>query len=98
MLEEESKKARLRQKVEKYFDLGFFGIGTEYHNVVMPNKKPRGKELSKNQKRRNRSISRIRVKVEHSFAGVKRLYITYNVCRIKRDDFIDLVSCNIQKA
>jgi len=29
MLEEESKKARLRQKVEKYFDLGFFGIGTE---------------------------------------------------------------------
>jgi hypothetical protein len=98
MLVEESQKEKLSSKIKKLFDLAFIGIETDYPDAVLPNKKPKGKELTKRQKQQNRKISRIRVKVENSFAGVKRLRIVYNVCRIKRDDFIDLVfdvSCGI---
>ena len=38
----------------------------------MPHKKPKGKELTQEQKDENKEISKIRVKVEHSIAGIKR--------------------------
>lgn len=96
MLEEESAEAGLPQKLKILFDLAFLGIINP--NAVMPNKKPKGKELTKSQKKKNRSISKRRVKIENSFAGVKRLYITYNVCRIRNGKLIDLVfavSCGL---
>jgi hypothetical protein len=98
MLEEESQKARLPDSIKKLFDLGFYGIGKEYNNVIMPNKKPKGKSLKQNEKRKNRIISRVRVKIENAFAGVKRLRIVYNVSRIKRDYFENLIftiSCGL---
>lgn len=91
MLEEESKKEKLPSNIEKLFDLAFIGINSVYPNAILPNKKPKGKILSKRKKMKNRIISRVRVKIENSFAGVKRFRIVYNVSRIKRDDFIDLV-------
>ena len=98
MLEEESRTEKLHPKIKKLFDLAFIGVEKDYPDAVLPNKKPKGRELTKRQKQQNRKISRIRIKVENSFAGVKRLRIVYNVCRILRDDFIDLVfnvSCGI---
>ena len=96
MLEEESSEVGLPQKLKILFDLAFLGITNT--NAVMPNKKPKGKELTKSQKKKNRAISKIRVKIENSFAGVKRLFITYNVCRIRNEKLIDLVftvSCGL---
>jgi len=46
--------------------------------VVQPKKKPRGGELTEDEKERNRTISKVRVRVEHSIGGVKR-------CRIVKD-------------
>ncbi len=91
MLVEESRNKELPKKIEKMFDLGFLGIEAKCKNTILPFKKPKGRELTKKQKRRNRAISRIRVKIENSFSGVKRLRIVYNISRIRRDDFIDLV-------
>lgn len=98
LLREESKIRKLPQKIKKLFDLAFLGLESEYENVVMPKKKPKGKELTERQKTSNKKISRVRVRIENAFAGVKRLRIVYNVSRTRRDDFIDLtfiVSCGI---
>jgi hypothetical protein len=61
-------------------DTGFQGHNPENVNVMMPTKKPKGKELSEDQKELNRSISSFRVLVEHAIGGAKR-------CRIVKDRF-----------
>ncbi|MCY6494616.1 transposase [Leptolyngbya sp. GGD] len=53
-------------------DLGFQGLQSEYTNIRIPHKKPRGGELSKKQKQENRSLSQSRVVCENAFAGIKR--------------------------
>jgi hypothetical protein len=98
MMIEESRKRKLPQRIDKFFDLAFLGMDSGYDNVVMPRKKPKGRELTQKQKRSNRKISRIRVRIENAFAGVKRLRIVYNVSRTRRNDFIDLtfrVACGL---
>lgn len=98
MLETETSETKLPRKIPKLFDLGFYGIEKTYTDAILPNKKPKKKELTKEEKEQNRMISQVRVKIENSFAGVKRLRIVYNVSRIRREDFIDLVflvSCGI---
>lgn len=64
----------------------------------MPKKKPKGRGLTEKEKKANRKISRIRVRIENAFSGVKRLRIVYNVSRIKRSEFINLtfiVACGL---
>jgi len=61
-------------------DTGFQGHDPEGVNIKMPTKKPKGKELSEEQKETNRSISSVRVKVEHAIGGAK-------ICRIVKDRF-----------
>ena len=98
MLAEESKKRKLPQRIKKLFDLAFLGLASEYENVVIPKKKPKGKELTEKQKNSNKKISRVRVRIENAFAGVKRLRIVYNVSRTRRDEFIDMtfiVACGL---
>ncbi|WP_442940372.1 transposase family protein [Nostoc sp.] len=38
----------------------------------MPDKKPRGKQLTQEQKQSNREKSSVRVKFEHTISGIKR--------------------------
>jgi hypothetical protein len=76
-------------------DLGFQGIDPQNVLVVMPEKKPKGKELSSQQKSVNTFISSIRVKVEHDIAGVKRCRIIRNKVRLHgldvRDRIVNIV-------
>lgn len=61
-------------------------------------KKPRGGELTCAQKQQNREYSRIRVRVEHALAGVKRSRITKEVLRNCKAGFSDLamvVACGL---
>jgi hypothetical protein len=44
----------------------------------MPTKKPKGKELTEEQKLENKKISSFRILVEHAIGGVKR-------CRIVKE-------------
>ena len=58
-----------------WVDLGFQGIEKDFPclEVVIPNKKPRGKELGVEQKAENTMVARVRILSEHAIGGIKRL-------------------------
>jgi hypothetical protein len=70
-------------------DLGFQGLQNEFVNVRLPHKKPKGKELSEQQKQENREFSSQRVKCEHAHAGIKRYRAVTDVYRNRVPDFDD---------
>jgi hypothetical protein len=72
-------------------DTGFQGYAPEGATVEQPTKKPRGKELSPEQKEENRKISSERVFVEHSIGGIKVFHIVSTIFRNIKDGFNDLV-------
>ncbi|MCP4972053.1 MAG: transposase [Arcobacter sp.] len=55
------------KQVELTGDLGYHGIS----QMNLPHKKPKGKELTKEQKQFNKMLSSRRIKVEHSFGKMK---------------------------
>jgi hypothetical protein len=57
---------------------------------VSAEKKPRGKQLTPEEKEQNRKLSRVRVRVEHALAGVKRSRRVKAVLRNTKEDFSDL--------
>ena len=75
-------------------DLGFQGLQNEFDNIHLPHKKPRGKELSDQQKQENREFSRQRVKCEHAHAGIKRYRSVTDVYRNRVADFDDRLMLN----
>jgi hypothetical protein len=81
-------------------DLGFTGVNKDYPDasVMKPKKKPHGKELSDKEKAKNKVISSIRVRVEHAIGGIKRMRITTDKFRNKKESFNDkamLISCGL---
>lgn len=74
-----------------YQDTGFQGFALEGVTIMQPKKKPRGKELTQEEKDCNRQISSIRVRVEHEIGGVKRYRIVKDKIRNWKDDFRDQV-------
>lgn len=63
-------------------DLGFLGIEAENAVIILPEKKPKGKELTNYQKELNGLIASIRVTIEHAIAGIKRVKIIRNQIRL----------------
>lgn len=64
-----------------YLDLGFLGIKKDYQGseIFIPYKRKKRKstkdpiiELTQEQKEYNKSVSKIRIRVEHSIGGLKR--------------------------
>jgi DDE superfamily endonuclease len=70
-------------------DLGFQGLQKEFVNIKIPDKKPRGKELTDHQKQSNREKSSDRVKCEHSISGVKRYNAVAVLYRNRIEDLDD---------
>lgn len=64
--------------IEISVDLAFPGIEAAGVEVIMPHKKPKGKELTNHLKEFIELIGSIRVKVDHAVAGVKKLKIINN--------------------
>ena len=62
-------------------DTGFQGYGPEGVEKHQPKKKPRGGELTMEEKVENQSISKVRVKVEHHISGIKRCKIVVHKLR-----------------
>lgn len=60
-----------RKTLELLQDLGFQGYKPKGVVVLQPMKKPKGGELTDEQKQANQQISRQRVVVEHAIGGVK---------------------------
>lgn len=74
-----------------YKDTGFQGYEPAGVNTQQPKKKPRGQELSEEDKQRNALISKVRIIVEHVISGIKRCRILKDTFRNTKDGFADLV-------
>jgi DDE superfamily endonuclease len=59
------------------------------HSIHLPHKKPRGQELSEQQKQSNKEFSSQRVICEHAHAGIKRYDAVSMIYRNRVPDFDD---------
>ena len=79
-------------------DTGFQGYAPEGVLIKQPKKKPRGKELTTEEKEANRELSRVRVVIEHLISGAKRLRIVKEELRLKvknvSDDLME-IACGV---
>lgn len=74
-----------------YKDTGFQGYEPAVAITYQPKKKPPRGKLTAAEKRTNRKLSRIRVRVEHALAGVKRCRIVKDVLRNTKEGVSDSV-------
>lgn len=81
----------LTSGISLWQDTGFLGHKPDNVIVKMPVKKPKGKELTTEQKEMKRRISSFRVIVEHAIGGVKRCRIVKERFRCHKFGFDDLV-------
>jgi hypothetical protein len=72
-------------------ELGFVGFTLDGVAITMPHKKPRGGELSAEQKAENRAIADRRVRGEHSICSIKRLRIVKDTMRLWKDTVRDML-------
>jgi hypothetical protein len=72
-------------------DSGYQGYLPQGVSIRQPKKKPRTRELTKEQKELNRYISSFRVRVEHAIGSVKRYRIVKDECRLRKNHFVDKV-------
>jgi hypothetical protein len=88
------------EEVAAVFDLGFQGIEKEKkgQKIVIPHKKPRGKELPEELKAENTAIARQRIVSEHTISAIKRYGAVSRVYRNHRPRFEDdlmLAACGL---
>jgi len=86
------------KKVSLWLDNGFEGFNPEKAIINRPKKKPRKKELTDEEKKRNQAISRVQVKVEHAIGHCKVFKIVKDVIRAFKEDFRDfamLLACSL---
>ena len=67
-------------------NLGFLGADKQHENIVLPFKNSKKKEITDLQKQINKGISSLRIKVEHTFASIKRLKIMKQKINLKRNE------------
>jgi len=72
-------------------DLGFQAFTLEGVTIIQPTKKPRGKELTPEQKAGNRAIAQRRVRIEHVNSSVKRCRMLTETIRMWKDGMRDMV-------
>jgi hypothetical protein len=80
-------KTRINPEIQAETDTGYIGIKDIHANSVLPTKKPKKGKLTKEQKKRNREISRERVTNEHAIGFLKRFRIISERYRNRRRRF-----------
>jgi len=65
----------LPKQARGYVDSAYQGYDREHPNLEFPYKKPKGGELTREEKECNRALSRFRVRVEHRIGRTKRFRI-----------------------
>lgn len=79
-------------------DTGFQGYEPDNVTVHQPKKKPRGCDLTDEERDNNRQISRERIGVEHSIGGVKVFNIVQHIFRnikVGYDDTVMEIACGL---
>jgi DDE superfamily endonuclease len=72
-------------------DLGFLALTLDHVQIIMPTRKPRGRQLTRAQKAANRRIARRRVRIEHVKSRVKRCRIVHDTNRLRKAGVRDRV-------
>ena len=72
-------------------DTGFQGYEPNFTITYQPKKKPKGGELTLEEKAQNKGIASIRMRVEHSIGGVKTYHIVRDVYRNHTEAYQDLI-------
>ena len=94
-----SKHPTLSERLLQFYDLGYLGIQKDFPKQIsiLPYKKKKRKELTTYQKEWNKIQSKIRIKVEHVIAQIKKFGINRAVFRNKlcRYDSISEIVCGI---
>ncbi len=74
----------LPDEVEAFADTAFTGMQKVHSKTYIPQKKPKGRELTSEEKEMNRIISSFRVVVEHAIGGIKRYGCISNKLRSRK--------------
>ena len=81
----------LPEGAELLQDLGFVGFSLQGIQITQPHKKPRGQELTEEQKVENQLIAHRRVQIEHIICSIKRCRIIKDTIRLWKDTTRDMV-------
>lgn len=81
---------RFPKRCKLWKDTGFQGYEPPGITTFQPKKRPRKGQLTDEEKASNRTISRLRVRVEHAIGGAKTYRIAHDVFRNRREGFVDL--------
>ncbi len=76
-----------KAKITLWQDSGYQGFQPAGVTIVQPQKKPNGKEMTPEQKERNRQISAVRIRVEHAIGSTKRYRIVKDECRLRKNKY-----------
>lgn len=86
------------KKITLWLDSGFEGFNPINAIIKRPKKKPKGKELTPEEKKSNQLISRTRVKVENAIGNCKVFRIVKEEIRAFANDFRDMalqIACGL---
>jgi hypothetical protein len=72
-------------------DLGFLAFTLPQVEILMPTKKPRGEELTREQQWTNQALHQRRLRIEHVNSSVKRCRIVKDRIRLWKEGIRDLV-------
>jgi hypothetical protein len=72
-------------------DLGFLAFTLPEVVILMPTKKPRGQELTREQQRAHQALNQRRLRIEHVNSSVKRCRIVKDRIRLWKAGVCDLV-------
>lgn len=67
-----------------YADSGYQGLQADHHNLEIPYKRSKTKPLTSDEREYNRALSRVRIKIEHGFARIKKFRIMADTYRYPR--------------
>jgi len=94
-----SKHPVLSDQLLNFYDLGYLGVEKDFSRQIniLPYKKKKGKQLTDSQKEWNKLQSKIRIKVEHAIAQIKKFRISRDTFRNRlcRYDRISEIVCGI---
>ncbi|MDT3677072.1 MULTISPECIES: transposase family protein [Microcystis] len=98
MQEQEDLIGGIPAQIPVLVDSGFQGVQKQYVNIRLPHKKPKGGELTAEQKQENRELAKERVVGENAFSGVKRYRAVSDIYRNRVANFdaqLILTACGL---
>jgi DDE superfamily endonuclease len=94
----EEDEVSFKEEISCYLDLAYLNLKIQNMKATIPHKKPKGGELTSQQKHENKEKSRIRVAVEHSICAIKRMFTLKYKLRVKKyyqHDQLMLLGCGL---